>query len=134
MLKGLGEQMASMRYNIIDAAASVALVLLLTPRLGVDGYVLCVFITEILNASLSLHRLIKVTGVRLKIIEYVAVPALAAAGAAAASNLVFRPIGMPTAMFVIIGITVCAAVYLALSRLLGAISRDDVRWAKNAMK
>lgn len=134
MLKGLGEQMASMRYNIIDAAASVALVLLLTPRLGVDGYVLCVFITEILNASLSMHRLIKVTGVRLKIIEYVAVPALAAAGAAAASNLVFRPIGMPTATFVIIGITVCAAVYLALSRLLGAISRDDVRWAKNAMK
>lgn len=61
MLKGLNEQVSSMRYNIIDSAVSVALIYTLLPRYGVDGYVAVIFITELLNAFLSMNRLISVT-------------------------------------------------------------------------
>ena len=134
MLKGLGEQMASMRYNIIDAAASVFLVIFLTPKFGVDGYVACVFITEILNASLSIGRLIKVTGVKFRAVEYALLPTLSAAGAVAVANLSVGALPMPTAVFVSVGIVVSVGAYLLFSRMLGAITHDDAVWARGIIK
>ena len=134
MLKGLGEQLASMKYNIIDSAASVLIVLFLVPKMGVDGYVICVFFTEILNASLSIGRLLKVTGARFKIVEYAALPALSALGAAAMSNLVLAPISVSPPAFLALGIFVLAALYLLLSRLVGAISEGDLKWARGIIR
>lgn len=62
MLKGLGEQVYSMRINVIDSALSLALVLLLVPRFGIMGYIFSVYVCESVNCALSLHRLIKVSG------------------------------------------------------------------------
>ena len=64
MLKGLSQQVYCMRVNILDACLSLLLVLTLVPRMGVGGYILCVYITEIVNAALSLSRLLSVTGLR----------------------------------------------------------------------
>lgn len=58
MLKGLGEQVYSMWVNIIDAAASVILVATLLPIMGIKGYIITVYFTEILNAALSITRLL----------------------------------------------------------------------------
>ena len=60
MLKGLGEQLYSMKVNILDSAMSVVLVLLLLPRFGTAGYILTVYITELLNGALSLIRLLRI--------------------------------------------------------------------------
>lgn len=56
-LKGLGYQVYSMGVNIVDAAASVLGVLLFLPYLGADGYILVVYITELLNFALSIGKL-----------------------------------------------------------------------------
>ncbi len=56
-LKGLGFQVYSMGINIADAALSVLAVLILLPLLGADGYVLVIYITELMNFILSLARL-----------------------------------------------------------------------------
>lgn len=60
MLKGLGEQVASMRINIIDSASSLALVAVLVPIFGVIGYIASVYFCEILNFILSFSHLISV--------------------------------------------------------------------------
>ena len=62
MLKGLGEQVHSMRINIIDSALSLVLVLALVPYFGITGYVISVYFCECLNCILSLMRLHKITG------------------------------------------------------------------------
>ena len=59
-LKGLGYQVYSMGVNIADAAISVLAVLLLLPALGADGYVVVIYITELLNFALSLLKLCRV--------------------------------------------------------------------------
>ncbi len=59
-LKGLGYQVYSMGINIADAAISVLAVLLLLPLLGADGYVVVIYITELLNFALSLSKLARV--------------------------------------------------------------------------
>lgn len=62
MLKGLGEQVASVRYNTITAALDVLFLYLLLPRWGLGGFFLTFTVTHAINFALSLNRLSKVTG------------------------------------------------------------------------
>ena len=61
MLKGLGEQIHSMKINIFDSALSLLLVVLLVPTFGISGYLLSVYVCEGLNCLLSALKLYKVT-------------------------------------------------------------------------
>lgn len=63
LLKGLGEQLYNMRVNIADAAAGLLLVMLLTPKMGIWGYILTVWVCEVGNLIASISRLTKKTGV-----------------------------------------------------------------------
>lgn len=62
MLKGLGEQVASVRYNTITAFCDVVLLWLLLPRWGMGGFVFTFALSHGINFFLSLRRLLKVTG------------------------------------------------------------------------
>ena len=66
ILKGLGEQVYTMGVNILDATLSLSLVLILVPRMGITGYIVTVYLVELINCALSLARLIKVTRLTLK--------------------------------------------------------------------
>ena len=68
ILKGLGEQIYVMKVNIADSAAGLILVLLLTPRMGIYGYILCVCLCEIGNLIYSVRRLGERTGCGLKVV------------------------------------------------------------------
>lgn len=67
MLKGLGEQFNSMKYNVIDSLASVIMVYFFIPAYGIQGYIMTVMVSEVLNFSLSLNRLIHITSIRLNL-------------------------------------------------------------------
>lgn len=87
MLKGLNEQLASMRYNIMDSSLCVALVWFLLPKYAVSGYVFILFFSEILNFSLSFHRLTTACTVRVHPWDDLGKPLLAAAGSMALLRL-----------------------------------------------
>lgn len=57
MLKGLGEQVACVRYNTVTSFLDVTLLLVLLPRLGVTGFFITFTLTHLLNLGLSLRRL-----------------------------------------------------------------------------
>lgn len=65
ILKGLDQQLFCMRVNLMDAALSVLIVLFLLPRIGIYGYIIEIFACELINASLSVMRLIDVLQIRL---------------------------------------------------------------------
>ena len=65
MLKGLDQQIHSMRYNIIDSALCVAMVYFLLPIYSVKGYIFILYASEIINFYLSFGRLIKVCNIRI---------------------------------------------------------------------
>ncbi len=64
-LKGLGQQVWSMGFNIMDAFLGVILVYLLLPHFALEGYIAILFFEEIFNFSLSIWRLSKVTPLKL---------------------------------------------------------------------
>lgn len=59
-LKGLGQMMNSMTYNICEAALGLMLVVTLVPRWGLGGYIFLLFFCEGFNFCLSMGRLVKV--------------------------------------------------------------------------
>ena len=63
VLKGLGEQVYCMKVNMADAASGLVLVILLTPVLGIEGYILTIWLCEVGNLAASIRRLGKITGV-----------------------------------------------------------------------
>ncbi|MCC8091086.1 MAG: oligosaccharide flippase family protein [Oscillospiraceae bacterium] len=64
-LKGLGQMMWSMGYNITEAALGTLLVITLLPRWALDGYIFMLFFCEIFNFVLSITRLRRVAQFRL---------------------------------------------------------------------
>ena len=60
MLKGLNEQLSYLSYNIIDSVMRVGLILFLLPLMGLNGLIVVIFASEILNSTLSIARLMKV--------------------------------------------------------------------------
>ena len=121
MTKGLGQQKANVRYNILTNILDVIFLYLLLPRYGMAGYFVSFFITHLLNFMLSLRRLLRITGIPLPF----HVPALSFAAAFASVMIVShvsQP-GMQTAAYpVILG---------CLLYLFKIISREDTRWLKS---
>lgn len=64
MCKGLGQQSANARYNLLTNLLDVALLWLLLPRWGMGGYYCSFAATHLLNFGLSLRRLGKSAGLR----------------------------------------------------------------------
>ena len=63
LLKGLGEQVYTMKVNVADALFSLGAVALLVPKWGILGYIVVVYVSEMINLVFSLARLRQVTGV-----------------------------------------------------------------------
>ena len=60
ILKGLDAQVDVMVVNIFDCLISIAFIYFLVPILGFSGYIISIFISEVIDFSLSGHRLLKI--------------------------------------------------------------------------
>ncbi len=130
MLKGLGEQVYSMNVNILDTLISVVAVALLVPKMGIDGYILTIYVTEIFNASLSIARLISVSAFRPSLIKWIGRPLLSVIGAAAFLQLTVRfliPVPLSSAALVL-HIALFVALYCVFLFVTGGFAKQDYRW------
>lgn len=80
LLKGLDKQVYTMIVNIIDAAVSVLFTWKIIPKLGIRGYVITVFMTEILNFSCSAGKLSQMTKLNFNPVNDLFVPICVTAG------------------------------------------------------
>lgn len=67
MIKGLGEQKASVRYNILTNTMDVAFLYVLLPHYGIFGYFVSFTVTHVVNFILSIRRLLKITGISIRL-------------------------------------------------------------------
>ena len=124
MVKGLGQQTASVRYNIFTSSMDVALLFLLLPRYGMHGYFFSFLITHLINFILSLRRLLKIIHIRIPFYIPAFTCTAALAGSFGASFITGAPVRI--------------AAFLALSGsvlvLFGVISTADIRWLKGLIR
>lgn len=74
ILKGLGKQVSVMGVNIIDLVSSITLIYFLLPTHGIKGYIIVLFVSEIVNGLLSLWLLIKHTNFKIDFIGWLIKP------------------------------------------------------------
>lgn len=137
MLKGLGEQMSSMRYNIIDSFAGVVMIWFLLPKYAIKGYIVTIFVTELLNFALSAGRLVVVTQLRVDLMKLVIKPVFGIVGAICASKVLLRLSGFPSRLNVLsltAQIVLTLLIYGLFLMLSSCVTREDFRWFRNIFK
>lgn len=127
MLKGLNEQVSSMKFNIIDSSISLFLVITLLPKSGIYGYVFIIILGEILNFIMSIRRLKKISSFSISIINQVIFPAAAAVCSCIPARVLF-----PNAP-IWINLILCVIVYYILSGIFGTFSKEDRIWLKKSL-
>ena len=132
MLKGLGEQVYCMAVNILDSLLSVLLVWLLLPKMGILGYVIVIYVTELVNATFSISRLIGKSGMLPRLIKWLGKPLLCIVGATSTAHMLFRsfPLNvLPDWLCLTIHIVVTLVLYAMLLLATCGFDREDVAWA-----
>lgn len=120
MIKGLGQQKASVRYNILTNTMDVGLLYILLPELGIVGYFISFLVTHVINFTLSIRRLLRITGEKIPL----RIPVLTLAAAAGSVWVCYHATGAVWRTGAYIAVLVC------LLFLLRILNRDDISWIR----
>ncbi len=123
MLKGLNEQVSSMKFNIIDSSVSLLLVILLLPKVGPYGYVFIICLGEIMNFAMSFSRLIQISSVKVCLVKHFFMPIIAIS----AVCILFMPVHINIWLKAISAVLL----YYILCVNMGSFSKDDRIWLRD---
>lgn len=124
MTKGLGQQKICVRYNIFTSSMDVALLYLLLPVYGLQGYYFSFLVTHLINFLLSFRRLIKISGCKFQW----HVPFLTGAATIFAiytANVLPYPWIRILSFCLLLGSSLC---------LVKVLHREDLKWIVNLVR
>jgi stage V sporulation protein B len=124
MIKGLGQQTACVRYNIVTSGLDVLFLYLLLPAYGMEGYFFSFLVTHLLNFGLSVCRLIKLTG-KIIPISTVLLTIIATAGSIIMASFMGTPILRCGSYVLLLG---------SILYLFQVVGREDLSWLKGLIK
>lgn len=124
MIKGLGQQTACVRYNILTSGMDVLFLFILLPAYGMEGYFFSFLVTHLINFALSLRRLLKLTGKLLS----ASVPLLTAIATGLSvflAGVLKTPLARGGSYILLLGSLLC---------LFQVVSREDISWLKGLIR
>lgn len=131
MLKGLSQQLYTVRYNTLTSFLDVAFLWILLPRYGIIGYLISFTVTHAINFILSIRRLILVT-------EYVPGFIATIKGILCCLLALFvlwslpkRALSIPQAL--IVG-ALFLSIFLTLILITGTLKKDDIKWLQSLIR
>lgn len=130
MLKGLGQQVASVRYNTLTSFLDVLLLFTLLPKLGIGAYLLSFCLTHLLNFALSIRRLIEVTDYTPQLPQVLAVLFCTVVSCAGCFSF---PAGahLPT---LVLRLAVFSLLFCLLITCCGALTRKDTALLRRSLR
>ena len=114
LLKGLDEQLNSMKYNFSDSLIRVVMILLFMGTYGMRAYIVILFFSSIFNAMMSVRRLLKVTAVRIRLLGHILLPVTWSGLSAVFTRAVLSLVPLTGIPLVLMQAAVCAVFFLAL--------------------
>ncbi len=133
MMKGLGEQVYSMKINIADALISVILVRLLIPHYGIDGYIFTVYFSEFFNTVCSITHLLTIGKTSVRLVKWVYKPLFCIVLSTCLLRLFWSlPVmQIPSgALSLVLHCASALVLYALLLRLTRGIDREDAQWIR----
>lgn len=77
MLKGISEQVSVMICNIIDLIVTISIIFFIVPIMGMYGYILSIFVSELLNFTISSIQLKKQIKYSINFKKFIILPCFA---------------------------------------------------------
>ena len=133
ILKGLGEQLYSMKINILDALISVLMVWILVPKFGIKGYLIAIYVSETFNTVFSVTRLLCLSEVSVQLRKWVFRPLICVLMATGISTLLFGFVPLPFPRGVNLGVHTVATllIYVLLLILTRTVNREELTWGRS---
>ncbi len=125
LLKGMDEQLSTLKINIADSVCRVLCILIFVPRYGMAAYIAMLYVSETVNLSFSYLRLRRVNGVRFPFVRGVLIPAVSLI----LSDFIMSvsgPLGMWRAIAMLISL------YIVFVMIFSRLERG-IRLAKNTL-
>jgi len=129
ILKGLNQQVSTLRYNVIDSVSRISMILALVPLRGMQAFLFVMLFSNLLTTYLNARRLLVVTGIRFDWNSLVVKPLLSLIGAICAmaytvGNAMQNGL-LSQLSYVVLGSCAVAAVYTALLFLTGCLKTSS---------
>ena len=107
----------------------IALIYLLLPRFGMQGFLFVMLVSNLLTSLLNLHRLLHVTGLRVQWLRWVIKPVFSFLCAGAACRFVLQPLtqrlGLPLLAWAVLGAVFTSVIYALFIWLTGCAGPGD---------
>ena len=125
-LNALDYQMSTLKFNLIDMTIRIFLILYLIPKKGIEGFIIVLFVGTLLNASLSIHKLLKVTNIQFKLLDWIIKPGfcITLAGYCIKYGLAYINLNLHISIQIVLTISL----YFVLLILSKCITREDISW------
>lgn len=135
MLKGLNQQMYYLSCNIIDSVVRVLLISILLPLVGINGLIIMTFVSTVLNSSLSIARLLKVTHLKFNFIKWVISPLIYSTITTVFAKFMFKNSFSDFIILKIIFEFVFSIIlYIIILIFLGEIKKSEINWLKKIFR
>lgn len=131
-LNALNQQMYTLKYNLMDMVLRIAIILIIIPKKGVDGFVLVLFASTLFNASLSINRLLKVTNLDFELIDWVIKPIACIIASSYLTKFIFSVINLES--LILAQVLVDVVIYTLLLFVVKCIRKKDIKWFSDAFK
>ena len=76
ILKGLDQQSFTFRTAVSDSAIRIILILIILPKMGLQGFILIMYFSNLLTCFLNLSRLIKISSAKINFLSDLLLPLL----------------------------------------------------------
>ncbi len=125
ILKGLDRQVSVMIINIIDLVSSILLISFLVPLYGIFGYLIVIFISEILNCILSILVLTNVSNINFNFRMWVLKPAITLVFSMAIT--IFLKIHSNAIFPLLVNILIYIISYILFSLFFKVITKNEIK-------
>ncbi len=137
MLKGLDKQVNSMFYNIFDSTFSIILVFFMLPKFGLNGLLLVMFASKLLNTFLSINKIAKCTNFKINYVDWLLKPLLLIFISVTFGKILINIFVVRytyTALMLTLYIAISIVIYFVLVLLFGCISKRDIATFKSKFR
>lgn len=126
ILKGLNKQFAVMCCNVLDLTITILFIYFLLPILGIYGYLVSIFISELLNFFVSFIQLLKYTKLKINWSDWLIKPMISLS--LSFSLFIFLPKTFTSNLIlnVILRMVLFISIYLSCCFLLKIIQKKDI--------
>ena len=128
MLNGLNQQVQTLKINLLDSSLRVLLIFLLVPIFGMNAYIIILYVSALINGTLSIRRLLISSGARIPVAKWIIKPLLCVASAALLVKLLFALLslgGIVNVWLLTVKILLMILIYLFALVVSRCVSRED---------